>query len=154
MRVAGPLGLLLALGACQNLYIASDTNAGIQASLNTARTAGKLSVGWERDFVVLIPRSVDVVKATGQMEDDEEAKPAASQSGVGDEAGDEAGGEFEAMSVASCTDFDTDGIYITRFEQKLATGYAAHKLMKTMSDGEGALFRMGCFVSNSDAETK
>lgn len=148
MQVAGPFGLLLALGACQNLYIASDTHAGIQASLNTARTAGKLSIGWERDFIVLIPRSVDVVKATEDMEKREGANAASGQSNTDDPTG----GKYEAMSVASCTDFDTDGIYITRFEQKLATGYAAHRLMRSMREGEGALFRMGCFVADADSE--
>ena len=142
-RVVGALGLLLGLGACQNLYIASDTSVGLQASVNSARTAGKLAIGWERDFVVLIPRSVDVAKQRGDTPDTSDAID-------GDGDGDGFKRHKEAMSVASCTNFDTDGIYITRFEQKLATGEAARKLMETMRDGEDALFRMSCFVASSD----
>lgn len=128
-RALGAGGILLGLGACENLYIASDTNVGLQASVNAAQTSGELSLGWERTFIVLVPKSVEIPSTHTPT------KP-----------------NHEAMSVASCTNLETDGIYLTSFEQKLATGVAAKTLMENMrTHGEQkTLFRMGCFVANSD----
>lgn len=146
-RVAGALALLLGLGACQNLYIASDTSAGIQASLNTARTAGKMSIGWERDFIVMIPRSVKVNSDEDGKADDKNRKNKSSSAQKN-----HLNKEMETMSVASCTDFDTEGVYITKFEQRLATGEAARNLMETMRSNGVSIFQMGCFGSHSTPE--
>lgn len=146
-RVAGALALLLGLGACQNLYIASDTSAGIQASLNTARTAGKMSIGWERDFIVMIPRSVKVNSDEDGKANDKNQKNKSSSAQKN-----HPNQEMEAMSVASCTDFDTEGVYITKFEQRLATGEAARSLMGNIGGNGVSMFQMGCFGSHSTPE--
>ena len=57
--LVAPLALLTLLGACgDKLYIAHDTVIGISANVNTARTSGRITIGYDRHFVVFAPKSV------------------------------------------------------------------------------------------------
>jgi len=110
--------VLLAAGAsaCESrqLYIASNTVAGLHAELNTAQTNGKLVFGYERDFVAIIPKSV---------ENSGENAPAPGT--LADTVNWRSGEGRELMSVLGCTDLKVDGIVISRFNEYLATGQAA-----------------------------
>lgn len=50
-----------ALGGCampgHQVYVASDTSLGVLGSMNSAQTAGKLIVGYDRAFVSLVPKT-------------------------------------------------------------------------------------------------
>lgn len=158
----------LALAGCQNLYVASDTQAGITASLNSTKTSGKVSFAWERDFVVIVPRSA--TPKNGNRDGDASRQRTGSTGSTGGEPSDEAStsadAQFtysgkdaqqrsgvdkngsnhkEAMAVISCSDFEADGIYITRFKQRLATGTAAVNLANAMGgEGNQPAFDMKC----------
>ena len=40
----------------KQVYVASDTSLGLIGSMNTAQTAGKMLVGYDRAFVSLVPK--------------------------------------------------------------------------------------------------
>lgn len=56
------------------------------------------------------------------------------------------------MSAISCSAFEAEGIYITRFEQRLATGEAAQNLgAEVGADNlEDPVFAMTCFDTTRD----
>lgn len=40
----------------KQLYIASDTSLGVNGAVNTAQTAGKIVIGYDRKFVTVVPK--------------------------------------------------------------------------------------------------
>lgn len=103
MKTPIPLGvgLLLSvtmLGACTSLskqvYVASDTSLGVNGAVNTAQTAGKLVIGYDRKFVAYVPK-------------------------INYE------GDSDVMAVYNCTHLEVQGLRITAFRERLATGDAA-----------------------------
>lgn len=61
--IAIRIGLMLPaalLCACTSLskqvYVASDTSLGVNGAMNTAQTAGKLVIGYDRKFVAFVPK--------------------------------------------------------------------------------------------------
>lgn len=95
------VGLLLSvtlLGACTSLskqvYVASDTSLGVNGAVNTAQTAGKLVIGYDRKFVAYVPK-------------------------INYE------GDSDVMAVYNCTHLEVQGLRITAFRERLATGDAA-----------------------------
>ena len=53
---------LIALTGCEahNLYVAHETVIGVNASLNQDRQQGRLVIGYDRDFITIIPKAVAV----------------------------------------------------------------------------------------------
>lgn len=89
------------LCGCQpptNLYVAATTVVGVNAAVNTEQTAGHLKIGYDRDFVTVVPRSVAVPGHDQQR---------------------------EVMAALSCSEVEVTGIFLTGFKEYLATGQAA-----------------------------
>lgn len=59
---AGTLLSVILLSACTSLskqvYVASDTSLGVNGAVNTAQTAGKLVIGYDRKFVAYVPKII------------------------------------------------------------------------------------------------
>ncbi len=88
--------------AGKQVYIASDTSLGVVGAMNTARTSGKLMLGYDRKFVAYIPKMQDEV------------------------------GQGDAMATFNCTHVQIKGITVTRFYERLATGDAAIELVSKL----------------------
>jgi|SRR5882724_12439093 len=117
LRVGSILGLLaivVALAGCEasQLYVGADTVIGVNAGVNTERTAGHFIFGYDRNFATVIPKSVPGVKDNP----DPNAR--------------------EAMSALSCSKVTTDGIFLTGFKESLATGGAADAYARKIQQGQ------------------
>ena len=112
---------LLTLSSCETnqLYVAHDTILGINANYNQTRTSGRVAIGYDRYVVTLIPRSVHVAPDP----DD----------GIPPNADDVLRPGKEAMSVLSCSSLQIEGIFLTEFIERLATGRAARTLAESQS---------------------
>jgi hypothetical protein len=95
LAVAGSLSLAGCAAAPDRLYISSTTLLGLDASVNTARTAGHVQFGYDRYFVTWVPQSV------------------------------KDGDGHEVMSALNCTHVVVGGLMLKKFEESLATGKAA-----------------------------
>jgi hypothetical protein len=102
--LAGPF-----LAACEpkQLYIAHNTVIGVDAAVNADRTAGQLMIGYDRQFVALVPKSVP-------------------EQGAGSES-------REAMAALVCSKLEVDGIFLTEYSERLATGDAAVEASNTIA---------------------
>jgi len=99
----------LALAACADsneLYIVSRTVVGVNAAVNTAQTAGHLIVGYDRVFLTNPPKSVSPPNGAADQRD--------------------------AMAVLSCSELTVTGIYLTGFNEHLATGQVATDFAKNI----------------------
>lgn len=110
-RAAVVIILVIQLTACMGmqdrLYISSTTVLGLDASVNTARTAGRVQLGYDRYFVTWVP----------QMAPEGNAPP-------------------EVMSALNCTEVTVNGLTLTGFEESLATGEAAIQFAKALANEE------------------
>jgi hypothetical protein len=109
LLLAGPL-LLAACGEPSNLYIAHHTVVGVNAAMNTERTAGSLVIGYDRKFAAVIPRSVPIDGTKGR----------------------------DAMAVISCSELEIDGIFLSKFVEYLATGEASKTFAKKLTQNKNA----------------
>lgn len=134
-----PFGLVLAsvllLAGCDSnqLYIAHDTVLGLNANVNQARTSGKLLFGYDRQFSILIPKSVEVEN---------------------EDLGTSDGKGREAMAVLSCSEVGVDGITLTRFVEHLATGRAARNFARALADDPNTvnLGFFNCFKTGTEED--
>ena len=94
------------LPACEasNLYVAHETVVGFNAQVSQDRQQGRIVLGYDRDFITLVPKSVDV------------------------EAG------KDAMALLSCSELEVTGIFLTRYVDVLASGDAAEALAGKLTD--------------------
>ena len=104
-------GVLLGCEASQ-LYVGADTVIGLNAGVNTERTAGHFIFGYDRNFATVIPKSVPGVVGNP----DPNAR--------------------EAMSALSCSKVSTDGIFLSGFKESLATGGAAKAYAEKIQQGQ------------------
>lgn len=106
--LAWALSVLL-LPACEprNLYVAHDTVVGVNAKVSQDRQQGQLVVGYDRDFVTVIPKSVD------------------DPSGIN---------KKDAMALLSCTELEVDGIFLSKYTDITASGDAAKKFSERIHD--------------------
>lgn len=119
--LAAVLALQLAACAQDRLYISSTTVLGLDASVNTARTAGRVQFGYDRYFVTWIPQTVS--------QDDKEKEKAR-----------------EAMSALNCTQATVGNLSLKKFEESLATGVAAtHFAAQLAKDRDGSPY-FECFT--------
>ncbi len=109
---------VFALSGCEarNLYVAHDTVVGLNAQLSEDRKKGRLVFGYDRDFVTIIPKSVDKDK---KSPDDPHRE--------------------EVMASLGCSHIVVDGIYLTEYRDMVVTGDAAKALAKKL-DGRDKLF--------------
>lgn len=109
------------LCACTSLskqvYVASDTSLGVNGAMNTAQTAGKLVIGYDRKFVAYVPTTK--LGARGKEPE-----------------------IVDAMAVYNCTHLEVQGMRITAFREQLATGDAAKPNKPKSKDSEQR--RTGC----------
>ncbi|NBC13332.1 MAG: hypothetical protein GVY09_08300 [Gammaproteobacteria bacterium] len=144
MRRIPPLSfglvLLIGLAACggqRGLYVAHDTAVGVHGAVNTEKQSGHLMIGYDRDFATIIPRSVPV---------------------------DEGSEDRDVMSLFGCNAVETEGIFLVRYTENIATGDAAADLASLFrqepdassgaADGEENEVRnvFNCFEDLDDAE--
>ncbi|MEM9043348.1 MAG: hypothetical protein AAGC81_01545 [Pseudomonadota bacterium] len=102
------VSLLLAVSACDatNLYVAHDTVVGLNAQVSPDRQQGRFVLGYDRDFISLVPKSV---------EDDEDSD------------------KRDVMALLSCSELEVDGIFLSRYLDVLVSGEAAIELAKNDS---------------------
>lgn len=97
--------MIVAGCAPQNLYVAHDVVVGVNAQLSADRQQGRLLVGYDRDFITIIPKSVEVEGEEGR----------------------------EVMSLLGCTELSVDGIFISSFTDTLASGEVAKKFAASLA---------------------
>ncbi|MEM5522498.1 hypothetical protein [Sulfitobacter sp. AS59] len=115
---------LMAVTGCDNrgIYVAHETVVGLNAQIKSDSSQGKIMLGYDRDFVALVP-----------------TLPHDSQG--------QSGGR-NAMSHANCTTLTVTGIFVTEYRDVSASGAAAAHLFdkdnginmhtcKEISGGEG-----------------
>ena len=105
-----------------NLHVVHHTVVGVNAAVNTDQTAGHVIVGYDRKFNTIIPKSVDDKKNNGH----------------------------EAMSALSCSEVEVDGIFLTKFQESLATGDAAIKFANAVKTDKDNLGIFDCLSENND----
>ena len=114
---------LCTTAACEptNLYVAHHTVVGVNAAVNTEQTKGHLIIGYDRNFVTLVPKSVDDPDGEGK----------------------------EAMSALSCSELKVEGIFLTKFVEYLATGEAGREFARkfAMEPEEGSKI-FDCYDDN------
>lgn len=81
-----------------NLYVAHNTVIGVNASVSPDRQQGQLLIGYDRDFVTVIPKSVDKTVKTGKK---------------------------DVMALLNCTQVEVDGIFLSKYTDSIASGEAA-----------------------------
>ena len=108
---------LAACGEPTQLYIAHNTVVGLDAAVDTNRQSGRLLFGYDRQFIALAPKSVS------HQPDPDHHDP------VCDPEGAEC---REAMAALSCSEVVVEGIFLTRFRDRLATGTAATNAAKAI----------------------
>jgi hypothetical protein len=116
------LAVTLQLAACdtagRHLYIAHNTVVGVDAAVNMDQPRGHLLIGYDRQFVGYIPRSVPV-----------------ESNGVPDPK------KRDAMTAIACSRVEVTGLYLTQFTEYLATGPAARKYAESLQNGPGSELR-------------
>lgn len=130
--------IAFAAGACEptQLYIAHNTVVGLDASVNTERTAGRLMFGYDRQFVALAPKAV---KPAPHKWDEQE--------GISDEA-------QEAMSAIACTEVEVDGIFLTKYSERLATGSAARDAARVLAEKSTPASLFQCWEAKGSDQTQ
>lgn len=96
------------LSACEanNLYVAHETVVGLNAQVSQDRQQGRLVLGYDRDFITLVPKSVD------------------------------RGANQDVMALLSCSELEVSGIFLTRYVDVLASGEAAKIFAGELTDGQ------------------
>jgi hypothetical protein len=96
------------LSACEasNLYVAHETVVGLNAQVSQDRQQGRLVLGYDRDFITLVPKSVG----------DDDNK--------------------DVMALLSCTELEVSGIFLTRYVDVVASGEAAKTFAGKLTDGQ------------------
>ena len=117
LGVALAVTLVLQLAACtqDRLYVSSTTVLGLDASVNTARTAGRVQFGYDRYFVTWVPQTVE-----------------------------QTDGGREVMSALNCTEIIVSGLALKKFDESLATGIAATNFAKQLKEESAAKY-FDCF---------
>ena len=128
--------LALSITGCtlagKNIYVASDTTLGVIGAMNTAHSSGKLIIGYDRQFIAVVPKK----ESSGENRSNPPANPP--NDGTGATNPDVAKAEIsnspptrsgDAMSAFNCTHLEIKGITVTKFYERLATGPAAVALV-------------------------
>jgi hypothetical protein len=124
-RLGAALAAVLALhvaacaGVQEKLYISSTTVLGLDASINTARTAGHIQFGYDRYFVTWVPQTV---KRDGDAR--------------------------EVMSALNCTEVTVGDLALKKFEESLATGVAATHFARQLEEDASSNSYFECFTKD------
>lgn len=118
------LALLPLLVACdaKQLYMANQTVIGLNAAVDPEAGTGSLLIGYDRDFVALVPRSVEQreTDAQGKVVLDADGKPRLT-------------GHTDAMSALVCADVRFEKIWLRYYYEAMATGEAAKQFARKLS---------------------
>jgi len=111
------------LAACdaRQLYMANQTTIGLNASVNPETGNGSLLIGYDRDFVALVPRSVEQQQtdAQGRVVLGADGKPVLT-------------GDSDAMSALVCADVRFEKIWLRYYAEAMATGEAARQFARRL----------------------
>ena len=74
MKPFGLVAAMLVLTACDanQLYIGHDTVLGLNASVNSERSSGRIVFGYDRQFITLVPKSVDMEEIETEINKDKQ----------------------------------------------------------------------------------
>ena len=113
---------ILILSGCEatNLHVVHHTVVGVNAAVSSDQTSGHVIIGYDRNFNTIIPKSVD----------------------------DQNGNGHEAMSALSCSEVEVDGIFLTKFQESLATGQAAIDFASAVNTNNDNLGIFDCLSKN------
>lgn len=118
------LALIPLLAACdaKQLYMANQTVIGLNAAVDPEAGTGSLLIGYDRDFVALVPRSVEQqeIDAQGKVVLDANGKPRLT-------------GHTDAMSALVCADVRFEKIWLRYYYEAMATGEAAKQFARRLS---------------------
>ena len=109
-------GIITMLGGCDanQLYMGSKTVVGVNAAVNPEQNKGWLVVGYDRNFVALIPRSADEKPEPGEADT----------------------GKQDAMAALACSRLVVSGISIKYFKESIATGKAAQIFAEKLHEAD------------------
>jgi hypothetical protein len=116
------------------LYVAHQTVIGIDAAVNNEQKAGHLLIGYDRRFLTISPKSVPMSNTERMTENPQETmapQPTGSKpvnTSVQVQAEKNTKQPRDVMSVLSCSHMEIDGLFLTKFVERLATGQAAKRL--------------------------
>lgn len=138
--VALGLALVPFLAACdaKQLYMANQTTIGLNAAVNPETGNGSLLIGYDRDFVALVPRSVEQYQkdAQGDVKLGTDGNPLIT-------------GHSDAMSALVCADVRFEKIWLRYYNEAMATGEAARRFAQQLAapgaDGRAAKTSMRDF---------
>ncbi len=116
----GVCGIILVGCQTGQLYVGSNTVVGVHAAVNTAQSSGSVQIGYDRQFVTVVPRSV-----TMPADQESSGLPAGTTG-------------REAMAVSGCSNVEVDGIFLSRFTENLATGRASLNYAKALKSSNAA----------------
>lgn len=94
--------------ATNNLYVAHDTVIGLNAKLSDTRQQGSLVIGYDRDYVTIIPKSVTIPDGKGGVKKD-------------------------AMASLGCNRVQVQGAQLVEYRDFVITGDAAIALAKKLN---------------------
>ena len=102
-------GAAFALCGCEasNLYVAHDAVVGVSAQVSADRQQGRLIIGYDRDFITIIPKSVDNADA-----------------------------KRDAMALLGCTRLKVGGIFLSEYTDVIASGEAAKRFAQKVNDDD------------------
>jgi hypothetical protein len=92
-----------------HLFVAHHTVVGVDAAIDTQMTRGHLVVGYDRNFLAIVPKTVETTTP----------------------------GQRDAMSAIACNKVQVKGIVLTQFTEYLATGDAAKAYAEALKARKG-----------------
>ncbi len=123
-RLLIPMAIgLFALCGCEarNLYVAHETTVGLNGRFSQNRQSGKLVLGYDREFVTLVPKGTDPTP-----DDDVDDR--------------------DVMASLGCSYLQTNGVALTRYSDLVITGKAATDLAAKIKDGNENLLDCNQFA--------
>lgn len=109
----------LILNSCSydatQLYVVHQTVIGIDAAVNNEQKAGHLLIGYDRRFLTISPKSVPMSESQKSAKNPQETMAPQSPGPQ----------PKDVMAVLSCSHMEIDGLFLTKFVERLATGKAA-----------------------------
>ena len=128
-RTALAVALSGLLGGCEvnQLHLAYQTNVGINAAVKPDMSEGSLMIGYKRDFLTLVPKSVPVGGNPPQR---------------------------DVMASLVCSEVVVDGIWLNKYVEYVATGAAAQSFAAQLRGGNTQADKFFDCYKDSLVETK
>ena len=119
----------LALTGCEarNLYVAHDTVVGLNGRFSENRQAGKLVIGYDREFITLVPKGSDPTP-------------------------DDSNDDRDVMSSLGCSYLETSGVSLTRYSDLVMTGKAAKNMAAKITSQSDSLLDCNALASEGESQ--